>query len=184
MHQDYPFVPSKPSSYICQNPPRQPTWVHSYHEFYGNRLHSLQFGSHVDTCLLHCGKMSYLFFPPQCSSCIHQHNSKRILLTLSSSSSFSFFSSYFVVFVIFVPKADRGVVYMRVFETFGGFSGFVATGIGRFEHMRRRWVLQLWGEDLTVSWWHPGMCVRIHHVTKNLQRSRRRQTKQGEISPL
>ena len=32
--------------------------------------------------------------PPQCSSCIHQHNLKRIRLTLSSSSSFSFLSSF------------------------------------------------------------------------------------------
>ena len=58
--------------------------------------------------------------------------------TLSSSSPFSFSSSFFVVFVVFIPMADRGVVYMYVLETFGGFGGFVATGIGRFEHVRRR----------------------------------------------
>ena len=36
-------------------------------------------------------------------------------------------SSIFVVFVVFIPRADRGVVYMRVLEKFGGFGGFVAT---------------------------------------------------------
>ena len=41
---------------------------------------------------------------------IHQNNSKRIRLTLSSSSLFSFSSSFFVVFVVFIPRADRGVV--------------------------------------------------------------------------
>ena len=56
----------------------------------------------------------------------------------SSSSLFSFSSSFFVVFVVFIPMADRGVVYMYVLETFGGFGGFVATGIGRFEHVQRR----------------------------------------------
>ena len=147
-------------------------------------MHSLQLGIHVDTCLLRCRKISYLFNPPQCSSCIHQHNSKLIRLTLSSSSSFSFSSYFFVVFIVFIPRADRGVVYMHVLEKFGGFGGFVATGIGRFEHVRRRWFWRLWGEDLTVSWWHPGMCIRIHHVTKNAQCSRRRQTEQGKISPL
>ena len=50
----------------------------------------------------------------------------------------SFSSSFFVVFVVFIPKADRGVVYMRVLENFGRFGGFVATGLGRFEHVRRR----------------------------------------------
>ena len=82
--------------------------------------------------------------PPQCSSCIHQHNSKRIRLTLSSSSSFSFSYSFFV---IFIPRANRGVVYMLVLEKIGGFGGFVATGLGRSEHVRRRWVQRLWGED-------------------------------------
>ena len=56
----------------------------------------------------------------------------------TSSSSFSFPSSFFVVFVVFIPRADRGVVYMRVLEKFGGFGGFVATGLGGFEHVRRR----------------------------------------------
>ena len=101
-------------------------------------MHSLQLGNHVDTCLLRCGKISYLFDPPKFSSCIHQHNSKRIKLTLSSSSLFSFSSSFFVVFVVFILRADRGVIYMRVLEKFGGFGGFVATGLGSFEHMRRR----------------------------------------------
>ena len=166
MHQDYPFVTSQPSSYIHQHCALQPTWVHISHELYGTCLHSLQLGSHIDTCLLRCGKISYLFDPPQFSSCIYQNNSKRIRLTLSSSSSFSFLSSFFVIFVIFIPRADRGVVYMRVLEKLGGFGGFVETGIGRFEHVRRRWVRRLWGEDSTVSWWHTGICVRIHHVTK------------------
>ena len=110
MHQNYPFVPSKPSSYIHHHRSHQLTWVYSSHELYGTRLHSLQLGSHVDTCLLRCGKISYLFGPPQCSSFIHQHNSKRIRLTLSSSLSFSFSSSCFVVFVVFIPRSDRGVV--------------------------------------------------------------------------
>ena len=61
----------------------------------------------ISACKFFCSR------PPQCSSCIHQHNSKRIRFTLSSSSSFSFSSSFFVVFI---PRADRGVVYMRVFE--------------------------------------------------------------------
>ena len=122
--------------------------------------------------------------PPQCSSCIHQQNSKRIWLTLFSSSSFSFLSSFFVVFVVFIPRADRGVVYMRVLEKLGGFGGFVATGLGRSEHMRRRWFRHLWGEDSTVSWWHPGICVRICHVTKNALGSRRRRIEQMKISPL
>ena len=95
-------------------------------------------GSHVDTCLLRCGNISYLSDPPQCPFCIHQHNSKRIRLNLSSSSSFSFSSSLFVVFVVFIPRADRGVVYMRVLEKIGGFGGFVVTGLGRFKHVRRR----------------------------------------------
>ena len=43
-----------------------------------------------------------------------------------------------VVFVVFVPRADRGVVYMRVLEKFVGFGGFVATGLGGFKHVRRR----------------------------------------------
>ena len=47
-------------------------------------------------------------------------------------------SSFFVVFVVFVPRADRGVVYMRVLEKFGGFGGFVTTGLGIFEHVRKR----------------------------------------------
>ena len=52
---------------------------------------------------------------------------------------FSFFSSsFFVIFVIFIPRADRGVVYMRVLEKFGGFGEFVTTGLGLFEHVRRR----------------------------------------------
>ena len=56
----------------------------------------------------------------------------------SSSSSFSFLPSFFVVFVVFIPRADRGVVYMRVLERIGVFGGFVATGIGRYGHVRRR----------------------------------------------
>ena len=56
----------------------------------------------------------------------------------SSSSSFSFSFSFFVVFIVFIPRDDRGVVYMRVLETFVGFGGFVATCLGRFEHVRRR----------------------------------------------
>ena len=44
-------------------------------------------------------------------------------------------SSFFVVFVVFIPRANRGIVYMRVLETFGG---FVATGLGRFENARWR----------------------------------------------
>ena len=52
--------------------------------------------------------------------------------------SFSFLSSFFVVFVVFNPRADRGVVYMRVLEKFGDFGGFVATGLGGFEHVRQR----------------------------------------------
>ena len=35
-------------------------------------------------------------------------------------------------FVVFIPRADRGVVYMRVLEKFGGFGGFVAMGLGAF----------------------------------------------------
>ena len=69
---------------------------------------------------------------------IHQHNSKRIRITLSSSLSFSFLSSFFVVFVVSISRADRGIVYMHVLEKFGGFGGFVATGLRRFEHVRRR----------------------------------------------
>ena len=46
----------------------------------------------------------------------------------------------FVIFVVFIPRADRGVVYMRVLEKFGGFGGFVTTGLGLFEHVRRRCV--------------------------------------------
>ena len=184
MHQDYPFVTSQHSSYIHQHRACQPTWVHSSHELCGTRLHSLQLGSHVEICLLYCGKISFLFDPPQCFSCIHQHNSKLIRLTLSSSSSFSFLSSFFVVFIVFIPRADRVVVYMRVLENFGRFGGFVTTGLGLFEHVRRRWVWRLWGADSTISWWHPGMCVIIHHVTKNAQGSRRRQIEQGKNSPL
>ena len=41
-------------------------------------------------------------------------------------------------FVVFIPRADMGVVYMRVLEKFGRFGGFVATGLGGFEHVRRR----------------------------------------------
>ena len=126
-------------------------------------------------------KISYLFDPPQCSFWIHQHNSKRIRLTLSSSLSFSFLSSFFVDFI---PRADRGVVYMRVLEKFGGFGGFVTTGLRSFENVRRRQVRRMWGEGSTVSWWHPGMGVRIHHVTKNARRSRRRQIEQGKMSLL
>ena len=137
MHQDYPFIHLQPSSYIHQHRARQPTRVHSSHELYGTCLHSLQLGSHVDTCLIRCGKISYLFDPTQCFSCIHQHNSKRIRLTLSSSSSFSFSSSFFVVFVVFIPRADRGVIYMRVLEKFGRFGGFVTTGLRRFKNVRR-----------------------------------------------
>ena len=184
MHQDYPFVPSQPSSYIHQHRARQPTWVHISHELYGTRLHSLQLGSHSDTCLLRCRKIRYLFDPTQCYSCIHQHNSKRIRLTLSSSSSFSFLSSFFVVFVVFIPRANRCVVYMRVLENFGGFGGFVTAGLRLFEHVWQRWVRGLWGADSTVSWWHPGMWVSIHNVTKNAQGSRGRRIEQGEISPL
>ena len=44
----------------------------------------------------------------------------------------------FCRFVVFIPRADRGVVYMRVLEKFGGFSEFVGTGLGRSEHVRRR----------------------------------------------
>ena len=117
----------------------------------------------------------HIFLPPP----------PRVLRRLaSSSSSFSFLSSFFVVFVVFIPRDDRGIVYMCVLEKCGGFGGIVGTGIGRFKHMGRRWVWRLWGEDSTVSWWHPGMCVRIHHVTKNVQRSRRRRTEWGRISPL
>ena len=47
------------------------------------------------------------------------------------SSLFSFLSSFFVVFI---PRADRGVVYIRVLEKFGGFGGFVAMGLGSFGH--------------------------------------------------
>ena len=144
-------------------------------------MHSLQLGSHVDTCLLRCGKISYLFDPPQCSSCIHQNNSKRIRLTLSASLSFSFSSSFFFVFVVFIPRADMGVVYMRVLEKFGEFCGFVATGLVRFEHVRRRWVRRLWGEGSTVSLWHPGMCVRIHHVTKTRGARAGGKTNKGEF---
>ena len=86
----------------------------------------------ISACKLFCSG------PPQCSSCIHQHNSKRTQLTLSSSLSFSFSSSFFVVFVVFIPRADRGVVCMRVLEKFGGFVGFVGTGLGCSEHVRRR----------------------------------------------
>ena len=93
-------------------------------------------------------------------------------------------SSFFVIFIVFIPRANRGVVYMRVLEKFGGFGGFVATGLGRFEHVRRRWVQRLWEEDSTVSWWYPGMCVRIRHVTKNARGSRRRRIEQGKISLL
>ena len=56
----------------------------------------------------------------------------------SSSSSFSFSFSFFVVFIVFIPRADRGVVYMCVLEKFGGFGGFIATGLGRFEHVQLR----------------------------------------------
>ena len=38
----------------------------------------------------------------------------------------------------YIPWDDRGVVYMRVLEKFGGFGGFVTTGLGIFEHVRRR----------------------------------------------
>ena len=44
----------------------------------------------------------------------------------------------FVVFVVFIPRADRGVVYMRVLEKFDGFGGFFTKGLGIFEHVRRR----------------------------------------------
>ena len=151
MHKYYPFVSSQPSSYINHHRACHPNWFHSSHELYGTRMHSLQLGSHIDTCLLRCRKISYPFDPLQYSSCFHQNNSKRIWLTLSYSSSFSFLSSFFVVFVVFIPRADRGVVYMRVLEKFGRFGGFVATGLGRFEHVRRRWVWRLWGADSTVS---------------------------------
>ena len=80
----------------------------------------------ISACKLFCSG------PPQCSSCIHQHNSKQILLTISSSSLFLFSSSFFVVFVVFSPRADRGGVYMRVLEKFGEFGGFVATGSRTF----------------------------------------------------
>ena len=64
---------------------------------------------------------------------------KRIRLTLSSLSSFSFSSSFFVVFVFFIYRANRGVVYMRVIGKFSEFGGFVATVLGRSEHVRRWW---------------------------------------------
>ena len=51
---------------------------------------------------------------------------------------FRFRLPFFVVFVVFIPRADRGVFYMRVLEKIGGFSGFVATGLGRSEHVQRR----------------------------------------------
>ena len=45
----------------------------------------------------------------------------------------------FLLFLsFFIPRADRGVVYMHVLEKFGGFGGFVATGLGGFEHVGRR----------------------------------------------
>ena len=47
-------------------------------------------------------------------------------------------SFLFVVFVVFIPRADRGIVYMRVLEKFGRFCGFVATGLRCFKHVRRR----------------------------------------------
>ena len=37
-----------------------------------------------------------------------------------------------------------GVVYIPVLEKFGGFGGFVATGLGGFENVRRRRFRQLW----------------------------------------
>ena len=59
----------------------------------------------------------------------------RVLRCFTSSSSlFSVSSSFFVVFVVLIPRDDRGVVYMLVLEKLGGFGGFVATGLGRFEH--------------------------------------------------
>ena len=64
----------------------------------------------ISECKIFCSS------PPQCSYCIHQHNSKLIRLALSSSSSFSFLSSFFFVFVVFIPRADRGVVCMRYSE--------------------------------------------------------------------
>ena len=179
MHKDYPFVTFQPSSCIHQHRARHPTWVCSSHELYGTRLHSLHLGSHVETCLLRCGMILHNVLPVFISTI-----QKRIWLTLSSSSLFSFSSSFFVVFLVFIPRADRGVIYMRVLEKIGGFGGFVATGLGGFEHLWRRWVRRLWGEDSTVSWWQPGMCVRIHHVTKNVRCSRRRRIEQGKFSPL
>ena len=50
------------------------------------------------------------------------------------------FSSFFVVFI---PRADWGVVYMRMLEKFGRFGGFVATGLGRSEYVRQRRVRQI-----------------------------------------
>ena len=44
----------------------------------------------------------------------------------------------FVVVVFFIPRVNRDVVYMRMLEKIGGFIGFVATGFGRFEHVRQR----------------------------------------------
>ena len=113
MHQDYPFITFQPYSYIHQHRARHPTWVHRSHGLYGTCLQSLRLGSHVDTCLLRCGKISYLFDPPQCYSFIRQHYLKRIRLTLSS---FSLFLSSSSFFVVFIPRADRGVFYMRVLE--------------------------------------------------------------------
>ena len=48
------------------------------------------------------------------------------------------FLSFFVVFIIFIPRDDRGVVYMRELEKIGGFGGFIATGLRRFEYVRQR----------------------------------------------
>ena len=119
---------------------------------------------------------------PTCSSCIHQNTSKRIRLTLSSSSLFS--SSFFVVFVVFIPRSDRGVVYMRVSEKIGVFGGFVAIGLRRFKHVWRRWFWRLWGEDSTISWWHPGMFVRIHHITKTRAACAGGELNKGHFLPL
>ena len=43
----------------------------------------------------------------------------------------------------FHSRADRDVVYMRVLEKFGRFGGFVAIGLGRFKHVRKRLVQRL-----------------------------------------
>ena len=55
-----------------------------------------------------------------------------------TNSTYPFLLLVVFVFVVFIPRADKGVVYRRVLEKFGGFGGFVATGLGSFEHVQRR----------------------------------------------